>query len=225
MNFNPFNKPPLNKIFKNNTGNGNPETPPIPSSPESESNILSRLMMIASFLTVMGSAEASSPALRDFGSFNEMQTKSKTEFVKLNQKMKDLGTDTIRYDVGNKKMTVINHDGGITYVEIGGGNTITIDDVNGDGVADKIKVQGYIDGTQTIQGDPETAKRKGEMRDVEHIFSKDIEKNSSISVNSTMNLTKMEEVKVFVSVQDKFVQGIEGAVQSTQGGTMATAQK
>jgi hypothetical protein len=222
MNFNPFNKPPLNKIFKN--ANERPEAAPA-ASHESESNLLSKLALITSFLAVMGSAEAKSPALREFGSFEDLQAKSKTEFVKLQQKMHEMGTDTIRYEAGTKKMTIINHNGATTYIEAGGGNMFTIDDLNGDGLADKVKIEGHIDGSKTIQGDPEIAKRKGEITKVEHSFSQDIQNNSRINVGSTINLTRMEEVKVFLSTQDKFVQGVEGAISDIENGGGALAQK
>lgn len=222
MNFNPFNKPPLNKIFK--SGAERPESAP-DGSHESDKNILQKLALITGFLAVMGSAEAKSPSLREFASFEDFQSKSKTELVKLQEKMREMGTDTVRYESGDKKMTVISHNGATTYIEVGRGNTVTIDDANGDGVADRVNMKGYIDGSRTIQGDPETANRKGDIRNVEYTFSKDVESNSSISVDSNIDLTRMEEVKVFLSVQEKFVQGIEGAAQSVESSGPATAQR
>ncbi len=223
FNLNPFKKPSVARLHSEDMRGSALEISPAPHSSGIERALLQKLVLITSFLFVLASAEAKSPALQQFDSFEEMQSKSKNEFIKLQNKMQEMGTDTVRYEVGNKKMMIIDHDGMIEYDETGGGNTIKITGV--DGVARSIKIEGNIDGTQKIDGDPETAKRKGNIRSLEHKFSQDKESLSQTKVGSTIDLTKMEEVKVFLSVQDKFVQGVEDALASMETSDGTVAQK
>ncbi len=221
--FNLFNKAPANKFDSKDIDGSMLESGPVPQSPESKKGLLEKLALIASFMAVFGYAEAKSSAMSQFDTFEEMQSKSRSEFVKLQNKMHEMGTDTVRYEVGSKKMMIIDHDGIIEYDETGGGNTIKITGV--DGVARSIKIEGNIDGTQKIDGDPETAKRKGEIKSLEHKFSQDKEGLSQTKVGSTIDLTRMEEVKVFLSVQDRLVQGVEGALASMETDGRLVAQK
>lgn len=228
MNFgNPFNKPPISKIFGN--GTPAPETTPDAGSHEAEKSLLKKLTLLGTFLAMMSSAEASSPALREFSDFQEMQSKSKTEFVNLQNKMHEMGSDTVRYEAAGKKMTFISHNGSSTYIEEGGGNKIVLEDKNGDHVVDAILMEGYIDGAVGIKDNnaPKIAEKPVDLKriSVDHHFSKDINSLSQVKVSSTISLTAQEEVRVFVKAQEKFVKGASDAAQHLENEGQSLAQK
>jgi hypothetical protein len=61
--------------------------------------------------------------------------------------------------------------------------------------------------------------------EVVHKFSDDINSLAHIKTTSTMSLTQAEEVKAFLSSQEKFVQGAEGAYKSLENSGATLAQQ
>lgn len=224
MNFNPFNKPPLNKIFNN--GNERKENT-LPESHESDKGLLSKLALMTSFLAIMGSAEAKSPALREFASFEDFQSKSKNEFIKIQEKMNELKTDTIRYEVKDKKIMFVSHNGTHKIIEQGGGNTLIFEDRNGDYLVDVADMEGYLDAAVTVKPHDQQKIEPAQLKRIKvvHKFSDDINSLAHIKTTSTMSLTQAEEVEAFLSAQEKFVQGVEGAYKSIENSGEALAQQ
>jgi hypothetical protein len=225
MNFNPFNKPPLNKIFTK--GNGQSLENTAPESHESEKGLLSKLAFIISFLAVMGSAEAKSPALREFSSFEDFQSKTKNEFVKLQEKMTEMNTDTVRYETPGKKIMFISHNGTHKLIEQGGGNTVILEDRNGDFLVDVADMEGYLDAAVTVKPDDHQKVEPVQLKRIKvvHKFSDNINSLAHVKTTSTMSLTEAEEIKAFLSSQEKFVQAAENAYKSLENSGAALAQQ
>jgi hypothetical protein len=177
------------------------------------------LVMIISFLTLsMGAfANKEAKALEDFNSFDDMETKSKNEYVALHNMMHDMGIDTFEYDAGSKHYQIIDKDGKVSYVETGDGNVIKIVDTNGDHIVDEIDIEGYVDGAikaAPVPGSKKLDEAHLKRIKVSHTFTKDDQSLGNVSVGSSIALDNKEGQTAFLKTQNKFLLGSKVLVRS-----------
>jgi hypothetical protein len=142
--------------------------------------------------------------------------------------MREMGIDSTGYSADGKTFSVINRNNVVTYLEEGGGNKIKIEDLNGDMIADKIDIDGYIEGLIEIhKSEPKKELERANLKRIEvsHTFSTDASAAAGTSVSSSMNLTLEEESAAFINTQTKFINGIAGVYNNLENQSATASLK
>lgn len=194
--------------------------------PASLERIKNKFMMILLALGVTASAEGASKTLSSFEGYGQLKSLSQKQLVELKQKLAASG-GTIHFNQGQHNVTIESKGEEIVVTEITidgktkTSNKITVADVDGDGIVDKIAIDNNMGGANHSH--------------IEHTFTSKENDLAHTKVSSTIDLSKpiapfvsedqsgtyrdlspdqmqtVQATMAFNKSQEKFVEGVEAA--------------